>query len=196
MSSSDRKLRGRLFVISSPSGGGKTSIIKRILQLLPKARFSVSATTRSPRAYETEGEAYWFLSRAEFEKRIREGKFIEYEEVHGEYYGTPKEPVEAGLESGDWMILDLDVKGGLQVKRLYPDSVLMFISPPSIETLRERLLSRGDESAAEIDHRLERAKMEMEAALSYDYHVVNDDLARAVTETAAIIERIGGDMKR
>ncbi len=188
MSNDSLNTRGCLFVFSSPSGGGKTTIIKRIFEIYPQLKFSVSATTRPCRADEIDGKAYWFLKRADFERMINENRFVEYEEVHGEYYGTLREPVEEALAAGECMIFDLDVKGGLHLKRLYPEAALIFIMAPSLQVLKQRLINRGETEEAAAQ-RLKRAEMEIEEALDYDYLVVNDDLERAVKEVAVIIEK-------
>jgi guanylate kinase len=173
-----------VIVLTAPSGAGKTSIARRVMQALPALQFSVSATTRPARDDETHGEDYFFLSEDEFRARIDEGDLLEYEEVYpGRFYGTLQSEVERKTENGP-VLLDIDVKGAVNVKRLYGDDALvLFIAPPSLDALHERLTGRGTETGDSLRERLERASMEMDYADRCDAVVVNDDLEDAVQET-------------
>ena len=180
----------RLIVLAAPSGAGKTTLARRLIAEVPGLRFSVSATTRSARDGEVNGEHYHFLSEADFRSRIAAGAFAEYEEVFpGRLYGTLHsellDPHRADIRG---MVLDKDVKGAMALKEMFGDSVLtVFIAPPSLEVLGDRLRARGSESEAGIQTRLARAAMEMSYAQDFDRVVVNDDLERAVAETADIV---------
>ena len=177
-----------LLVIASPSGGGKTSIIKTLRQRHPALQFSVSATTRSMRAGETDGVDYFFLTKEQFEERIAAGDLVEYEQLYGNYYGTLKSETDRALDAGASMLFDIDVRGGLSVKALYgPRAVLIFIAPPSLAVLEARLRGRGTEDEATVRRRMERAAMEMELGTHFDHIVVNNDLATAVDDVDAII---------
>lgn len=179
-----------LVLFAAPSGAGKTSIARRVLQARPSTHFSVSATTRPPRDGETDGADYHFLSEAEFRRRIETGDLLEYEEVYpGRFYGTLRSEVEQKRETGP-VLLDIDVKGAVNVKSMYGDEALfLFIAPPSMDELRRRLTHRGTESEADVQERLNRAALEMEYADKADAVIVNDDLDAAVEETLACIDR-------
>jgi len=182
--------RGHLAVISAPSGGGKTTVIRRLLEQ-PESNYaySISATTRAPRRGEQHGREYFFLSPEEFTKRVAEDGFIEWAEVHGNLYGTPKAPVESWMQAGKMVFLDIDVQGGINVKRQYgARAVLIFIQPPSLASLRERLVSRQTDSPEAIKTRLENAEVEMQMATHYDHVVVNHHLEDTVAEVRAIIQ--------
>lgn len=174
-------------MISAPSGGGKTTIVKAILRNFSSFKFSVSATTRKKRDGEVDGRDYFFLSRVEFEHRIRAGGLIEYEEIFGNYYGTLKSEVDSALLAGQGIVFDVDVNGGLSIKRQYPDAVLIFVQPPSIEILRQRLSARGTERQDQIAKRMARVPMELEKGVLYDYIVINDVLEQAVEEILGIV---------
>lgn len=180
--------QGHLFVLSAPSGTGKSTLIDRAIVEIPKIWHSVSATTRAPRNYEKEGLHYFFLARDDFEKAIAEDHFLEWAKVHGEYYGTPSESVDARLADGDDVIMDLDVQGALQVKQRRPEAVLIFIMPPSIEELRKRIEGRQTETEESIQQRLSIAENEMGHRDQYDHLVVNDVIDVAYAELAKIIE--------
>ena len=179
----------KLLVLTAPSGAGKTTIARRLMAAVPGLRFSVSATTRDPRPAEAHGVDYFFLSAEEFLHRLSDGDFVEHEEVYpGRFYGTLREEVErTAREPGvRAVVLDVDVKGALNVKRLYGGQALtLFVQPPSLAALADRLHSRGTEDEERIAVRLERAKMELSYAREFDAVVVNDDLEAAVAETVA-----------
>lgn len=180
--------RGNLIVVSAPSGAGKTTIVKALLAKYPSMLFSVSATTRPRREAEVEGRDYFFLQRQDFERRIAAGELVEWEEIYGDLYGTLKTEVEKALTSGRTMLFDIDVKGGLSIKRMYPDdSVIIFIKPPSIDVLRDRLLNRKTEDEATFKRRMDRVAMELDMASQFDYQVVNDNLAHAIAEVDELV---------
>ncbi len=179
----------KLLVLTAPSGAGKTTIARRLMDEVDGLRFSVSATTRDPRPAEENGVHYFFLSPDAFQARLDAGDFLEHEEVYpGRFYGTLRQEVErlALAEDVRAVVLDIDVKGALNVKRLYGDRALtLFIAPPTLAALATRLHARGTESEAQVAVRLERAQMEMDYAGEFDAVVVNDDLDGAVAETVA-----------
>jgi guanylate kinase len=182
--------RGKLIVISAPSGGGKTTIAKEILSRHNGIEFSVSATTRKRRENEVDGKDYFFLTTNDFERKIALGGLVEYEIIYGDYYGSLKSVVEGALAGRGALLFDIDVNGALTIKRKYPsDAVIIFLEPPSLEVLRDRLLKRNTEDEETVAKRLERASMEIEKGKSFDYRVVNDDLARAVDEVDEIVKK-------
>ncbi|SMC26894.1 guanylate kinase [Desulfacinum hydrothermale DSM 13146] len=180
------KTPGHLFVVSAPSGVGKTTLLRRVLQDVPGLRYSVSCTTRSPRPGEEDATDYFFLSREEFEDGIRSGRFLEWARVHGNYYGTDGRVVEEWLHAGWDVLLEIDVQGARQVRVHHPSATTIFILPPSMEVLRQRLQARGTESPEQLEMRLEAARSELREAPWYDYLVVNDALDEAVQDLAAI----------
>jgi guanylate kinase len=181
-------MRGKLIVISAPSGSGKTTIAKAVMKKYPAMLFSVSATTRPRRPNETEGKDYFFLSNDEFKARVDRGELVEWEEIYGNYYGTLKSEVDRALSQGQVMLFDVDVKGALSIKTMYGyDAVLIFIKPPSFEVLKERLTNRQTEDEAALKRRLERVAMELRQADQFDFQVVNDDLATAIDKVEKII---------
>lgn len=181
-------MKGDIFIISAPSGAGKTTIIKRLMRnKLPRLHFSISCTTRKPREKERDGKDYFFISAEEFNKLIREDAFIEYANVHQYLYGTPKEQVLPFLEKGYDVLLDIDVQGGLKIKEKYPDSVLIFMIPPSMLELERRLSKRKFNSDEEKILRLENAKKELEYWKFYDYIVINKLIKEAVYYIKSII---------
>lgn len=178
----------KLIVISAPSGCGKTTIARELLRCHPEVEFSVSATTRPRRARETHGRDYLFLTKEEFEEKIRRNELVEWEEIYGNYYGTLKSEVERVLREDKRMLFDVDVKGALTIKRRYPrDTVLIFVKPPSLETLKQRLMKRNTEDETALQKRLERVPMELAEERHFDHAVVNDDLQRAVNEVEMIV---------
>lgn len=179
--------KGKLLVISGPSGVGKGTIVKELLKLRPTASLSISCTTRAPRAGETEGKSYFFLSREKFKNLIDCGGFLEYSEHFGNFYGTPKKFVEDKLASGD-VILEIDVNGALNVKAAMPEAVLVMIAPPDKATLYTRLRGRGTEGEDVIEKRIARADFELAQSDKYDYVIVNDDLASAVAQVENILK--------
>ncbi|MCL4538201.1 MAG: guanylate kinase [Bacteroidetes bacterium] len=176
-----------LLVISAPSGAGKTTIAKEVLRQFPRFRFSVSATTRKRRPGEVDGKDYFFLSRDDFEKLLSEDGLVEHEEIYSEYYGTPRSEIDKALKKGENIVFDVDVNGALSIKNKYPEAVLIFIKPPSVEALEERLKGRGSESAEQIKRRLARVPMELEKGRLFDYIIVNDKLEIAVKEVFDIV---------
>jgi len=182
--------RGRLVVFSAPSGTGKSTVARQVLDLIENLEFSVSATTRPKREGEQEGVAYYFLTREAFEAAIRTGGFIEHEFFFGNYYGTLLDKTLNAIEAGRHLLFDIDVKGALNIKRLFRErALLVFLKPPSMEVLKQRLEGRQSEGAAALQERLERAAMELDFADRFDVVVVNDDLERTVeTVTARIKE--------
>jgi guanylate kinase len=175
-------------VISGPSGAGKSSFVKELLRRYPELVYSVSATTRARRPHEEDGRDYFYLSREEFQRRVDAGEFVEWAEVHGELYGTLRSQTDRTLEAGKNVLLDIDVQGGRAVRRIYPDGVMIFVLPPSLADLEERLRGRGTDSEDRIRVRLENARREIALKHEYDYAVVNDDLEAATRKVAAIIE--------
>ncbi len=178
---------GRFVVISSPSGVGKTTVIRKLLERNRDFVYSISATTRPPRPGEVHGEAYYFYTRDEFRERIARGEFLEWEEVYGDYYGTPKGPALAAASQGKTVLFDLDVKGALKFKRNYPRTLLVFIKPPSIEVLEQRLRRRCTDDEKRLRRRLKEAEGEIRRADQFDYVVVNDDLEDTVRTLEEII---------
>lgn len=183
------KDKGHLFLISGPSGVGKGTICKELLSKDKNLFVSVSATTRSPRVGEVDGENYYFKSVEEFKKMIEENEFLEWAEYNGNYYGTPKTPVFQRLNDGFNVILEIDVQGALNVKKNYNDGVYIFIAPPDEDALLTRLKNRGTENDSDIEKRLNAAKFELEKKNEYDYIVVNDVLDIAVSEVENIINK-------
>lgn len=174
-------------VVSGPSGAGKSSFVKVLLDGGPEMQYSVSATTRARRSHEAEGRDYFFLSRKEFKGRVDAGEFVEWAEVHGEWYGTLRSQTDEALRRGRNVLLDVDVQGGKSVRRTYPDGVFIFVLPPSLEALEARLRRRGTDSEERIRLRLENAHREIPMAREYDYAVVNDDLASASQRVLYIV---------
>ena len=184
----EKPRHGKLVVVSAPSGSGKTTIAREIMRLNPSLTFSVSATTRAKRTYEVEGRDYFFLTKEEFTRRVAAGEFVEWEEIYGDYYGTLKSEVERALTTGRHLMFDVDVNGGLSIKRVYPQALIIFIKLPSVEALRQRLAHRRTEDEPTIVKRMERVPMELEKGKEFDYQIVNDELPRAVVEAQKIVE--------
>ncbi len=185
--------RGKLVIVSGPSGAGKTTVLKRLYERAPVPLVpSVSATTRAPRPGEQDGVDYYFLPEEEFAGRHQRGEFLECVQVFGGgvWYGTLAEPVTSSLREGKWVILEIDVQGALSVVEHYPDAVTIFLRPSSLEELERRLRGRGTESEAAIQRRLERARSELASAHAYRFQVVNDDVDRAVAELCSILRKV------
>jgi len=180
--------KGNLFIISGPSGAGKGTLVRELPAKVPDAWVSVSVTTRAPRPGEVEGQHYFFVSCDEFDRLARTGGLLEWAEVHGNRYGTPRAMVEQKISEGRQVILEIDPQGAFQVKQLTPASVLVFIMPPSFEELQRRLEGRGSETKAQVERRLETARHELELVGEYDHVVQNDDVPRAVGELVDIID--------
>lgn len=179
-----------LIVLSSPSGGGKSTIAKYLLKNYPHLKFSVSCTTRIQRPKEIEGLDYYFVSKAEFENKVNKNEFAEYEEFFGNIYGTLKSEINNIISQGKCVLFDVDVKGALSLKMAYPDdALLVFIAPPSMEILELRLKNRGTETQEQIDKRLERADLEMKMSKQFDYIIINDILENSFNE----IDKIAND---
>ena len=191
-----------LIVISAPSGAGKTTLCERLLQEYPEVTYSISCTTREPRGEEEDGEDYYFLTKAEFARHVAAGDFLEHAKVHGFEYGSLKEPVYAAFAEGQCVLMDIDVEGAAQVREhvatLPPTDPMragfadIFIRPPSLEALRERLELRGEDSEATIERRMRNAETELNRAGEFRYHVVNDDLEIAYRELRGIVETVSG----
>jgi len=184
------KPKGSLIIISGPSGAGKGTLVDRVVARVPDVWVSVSATTRSPRPHEVEGEDYFFLTPEEFSARIDAGDFLEWAEVHGNRYGTLTSTVVSRLERGIDVILEIDPQGALQVKDLVPEAVLVFILAPSMAELERRIRARGAETDEQIKTRLATAVRELQLVETYDHVVENDDVARATDELVGIIESL------
>ncbi|MFO7962508.1 MAG: guanylate kinase [Desulfobacterales bacterium] len=180
--------QGRLFVISAPSGAGKTTLCRVLLEHFPDMVYSVSATTRKPRKEETHGVDYFFISREEFEEKIRQQKWAEWARVHDHYYGTSVECIERHIAQGENVLLDIDVQGTRQILRRYPDSITIFILPPSIEALRERMVKRGTDDFEVIEKRMQSAKEEMAQKDMYRHVIVNDTLEDAAAELISLVK--------
>lgn len=181
-------MKNVLMVISGPSGVGKGTVVKALLKKREDLALSISCTTRAPRTGETHGKEYFFLTREEFEKKISERDFLEYDEHFGNFYGTPKSFVKEQLTKKS-VVLEIDVVGGLNAKKEIPETVLVMIVPPSLEELKRRLQGRGTETESEIENRLSRLEYELSRTGEYDYAVVNDTVENAVAELEKIIEK-------
>ncbi|MCR4433594.1 MAG: guanylate kinase [Coprothermobacterota bacterium] len=176
-----------LVVISGPSGVGKGTLVSRYMEKHPESYLSISLTTRQPRPYEICGKDYYFVSKAEFQRYIESQRLLEWAEVFGDLYGTPRDPVEEALQSGKDAILEIDVQGGLRVKNCVPEAVLIFVLPPTREELRKRLMKRGTENPSQLQHRLEVAEIEFKYISYYDYYLINDVLDVAVADLEKIV---------
>ena len=182
--------RGKLIVLAGPSGVGKGSIVARLLAPLPDQELSISATTRQPRAREDEGRHYHFVEREVFDEMVEGGGFLEWADIFGERYGTPREPVARALAEGRDVLVEIDVQGARQVKAAEPEAFMVFITPPSLEELARRLRTRGSETDQQIVRRLAKASDELAAEPEFDVTVVNDDLETAAREVVEIVDRL------
>ena len=176
-----------LIVVSSPSGGGKGTLIDRVLKTVPEVGYSVSYTTRPPREGEQHGREYFFVSTDVFERMIRDGELLEWANVYGHLYGTSRAQVERELEGGRDIILEIDVQGAASIRELIDDAVTVFILPPSFELLRSRLVARGTDSPADLERRLQGAPGEVQQYRNFSYVILNDDINRASAQLAAVI---------
>ena len=182
--------KGKLFIVSGPSGTGKGTICKKLLETDPQLRLSVSVTTRAPREGEVDGREYYFITREQYLELLEDGGLLEHASVYGKtLYGTPRQPVVDWLEEGVDVILEIDVQGAFQVRENFPDCILIFILPPSMEELKARILGRGSETEETMAARLGAAQREIDLSPRYDYRVVNGDLDQAVEEVRQIIEQ-------
>ncbi len=182
-----KQLQGTLFIISAPSGAGKTSLVNALVRDTNHLKLSISHTTRKKRPNEIEGYHYHFISEEKFQQKVAAGDFLEYARVFGNYYGTSQESVEKMLSEGHDVILEIDWQGAQQIKQVMPDSVSVFILPPSLEALRERLQSRGEDDEDTINHRMEKAISEISHFDEADYLVINDDFEDALKSLKAIV---------
>lgn len=185
--SPDSARTGRLFIVSAPSGAGKTTLCNAVLKKFPDLCYSISHTTRAPRPGEHDGVDYFFISEDEFKDRIRQDIWAEWAEVYGHYYGTSERFLNRHLSAGKDILLDIDYNGTRQILTKYPDSITIFIMPPSLASLKQRLLNRGTDSEETIARRLENAKTEMAQKDHYRHIVVNDSLPRAIDTLSAIL---------
>jgi len=185
----NKKDNGYIFVVSAPSGAGKTTLIKALLERFKEIIFSVSYTTRKPRPGEKEGIDYHFIDQDEFKKRISAGRWAEWAKVHDHYYGTDARFLDKCIASGRHVVLDIDVQGAARMSKRYPDIVTIFIMPPSLETLKARLNKRGTDSIEVIEKRMTDAEKEIEEKDFYRHIVVNDHLPSAISDFIAIIEK-------
>lgn len=182
--------KGKIIAVSSPSGGGKTTIVRNVLDEFPEIVFSVSATTRPKRENEVDGKHYYFITEDEFLQKIKKDEFIEWERFYDYYYGTLKSFVIDNIENGHHVLLEVDVKGALSLKKIFPDAALIFIDPPGFEELVDRLKNRKTENEEDFRKRVERAKMELSHKDEFDYLIRNDDLQKAIEETKSLIRNI------
>ena len=180
-------MRGLLIVVSGASGTGKGTVCKKLLSELPNVHYSISATTRKPRQGEVDGREYYFISEDDFKQWIADGKFLEYAEVYGNFYGTPLTKIEERLNRGEDVLLEIDVQGALNVKRKCPDGVYIFLLPPSLNELKRRIEGRGSETPDSLKRRLQAAVAEIQIGREYDYAVVNDTVDNAVAQIEAIL---------
>lgn len=177
---------GKLIVLTGPSGVGKGTLMRSLLQRHPELYYSVSATTRAPRPGEVDGKNYYFISRSKFEQLVAQGEFLEWAEFAGNYYGTPREAVFSQVQSGKLVVLEIELEGARQIRASFPQALSLFILPPSFEELERRIRGRGQDSEEAIARRLQRAKEEIQAADEFDIQIINDDFetALAAIETA------------
>ena len=182
-----KKTNGKLIILSSPSGGGKSTICDNLRKKLPGILYSISTTTRLPRKGEKNGKQYFFVTKKNFENMIKKNAFLEWAIVHGNYYGTSKDIIENYLKQGKTCILDIDIQGAMQIKKRYPDGLFIFIMPPSLEELKNRLKKRGTDNKQSIGIRLNNAKKEIKYKKYYDYIVINKKIEHSVNKILDII---------
>ena len=187
--------KGNLFVLSGPSGAGKGTLVKRVLQRVPDAWVSVSATTRQPRPGEVDGKDYFFLDQPRFDELVSQDGFLEWAHVHGNSYGTLRSRVQERMDEGAQVILEIDVQGAFQVKKAMPEAHLIFIEPPSLEELERRLRGRGTETEEVICKRMKTAEVELAQKMEYDVQVINDELERATDELVSYIGSFANDTR-
>lgn len=187
--------KGTLFIVSAPSGTGKTTIVKRILREYPDIVFSVSATTRKKRENEIDGKDYFFLTEDEFKYKIAGNEFAEWEKFYDYYYGTFRKYIDENLGAGKSVLLEIDVKGALKLKESYPEAVLIFISPPSFDELVNRLKNRQTEDETDLQKRIERAELELRLKDKFDYFIDNYEIEKAVADIKNLIENINKENK-
>lgn len=180
-------MKGKLYVLSGPSGTGKSTVISKVMEQYPNLQFSVSATTREIRPGEVDGKNYYFVSRQQFENMLQKDELLEHAEYVGNYYGTPWKPIEQAMEQGVDILLDIEPQGAMQVRAKRPEAVLLFLAPPSLSALKARLIGRGDTAPELIEKRLEQAKWEITQAEKYDYIVFNDEVDNAAREVLAVL---------
>jgi guanylate kinase len=183
-------MTGRLIVLTGPSGVGKGTLLKALLELHPELYLSVSATTRSPRTGEVDGVHYYFYTRDRFETAMQAGEFLEWAEFAGNYYGTPIASVQEQIDSDRSVVLEIELAGARQVAKIFPSAVRIFILPPSITELEQRIRDRGTDPESAIVRRLEQARVEIAAADEFDYQIVNDDFQTALEELEQIVDRV------
>lgn len=181
--------KGKLIVISAPSGCGKSTVVRALMDIRPNLKFSISATTRSPRIGEVDGKDYFFVSREKFMEMVEKDEFLEHAIYVDNCYGTPRKALDEMLEKGLDVILDIDVQGAFQIRKKRPDALMVFLMPPSFEDLEKRLILRGKDSMEVIRNRLETARRECSVSDKFDYIIVNDDVDRAVSEFSSIIDK-------
>ena len=179
--------KGLLLVVSGPSGAGKGTICKALLNKNDQIKLSVSATTRKPRNGEVHGVNYFFIEKEEFTKMIENGEFLEYAQIYDNFYGTPKAAIIECLEKGQDVILEIEMQGARQIKEVYPEGVIIFVLPPSLEELKSRIVGRGTETQEEIEKRFSCAFEEINQIVNYDYFIVNEDIEKSVSDVEAII---------
>lgn len=179
--------KGLLLVVSGPSGAGKGTICKALLNENDQIKLSVSATTRKPRNGEVHGVNYFFIEKEEFAKMIENGEFLEYAQIYDNFYGTPKAAIIECLEKGQDVILEIEMQGARQIKEVYPEGVFIFVLPPSLEELKSRIVGRGTETQEEIEKRFSCAFEEINQIVNYDYFIVNEDIEKSVSDVEAII---------
>ncbi len=179
--------KGLLVIVSGPSGAGKGTICKELIKNNSQIKVSISATTRKPRTGERDGVNYFFITENKFRHMIYKNEFLEYATVYGNYYGTPKQYVMNNLQNGNDVLLEIDIVGALQIKKKFDDAVFIFILPPSLNELKNRIVNRGTESSSDIEKRYGAAISEIKQVIKYDYAIINDNVSRAVQDIEAII---------